>query len=213
MREDLRYRFSTLGESVVEWTIRLCGWSAILFVFAIFVFREGAPVLCGKLDLKEFFTSVNWRPDSTIRPQFGILALLARTASVTALAMAISVPAGFASAIFISEFCGSKAREALKIIIEVLAAIPSGIHRLHGLEPGDHLGHRRSRRRRRHPAPNLRSDDERRRASWYILRRPMKTVAIIGLLGVLLAPVLEMSAVERRLLPGWRGPRKGFQQT
>ena len=60
MRQDLRDRFSTLGESVVEWTIRLCGWSAILFVFAIFVFvfREGAPVLFGRLDLKEFFTSV-----------------------------------------------------------------------------------------------------------------------------------------------------------
>ena len=107
--------------------VRLCGWSAILFVFAIFffVFREGAPVLFKELDLKEFLTSVNWRPDSTIRPQFGILALLVGTASVTALAMAVSVPAGFASAIFISEFCGPKAREALKIIIELLVAIPS----------------------------------------------------------------------------------------
>jgi phosphate transport system permease protein len=118
---------STLGDAAAEWAIRTCGWSAILFVFAIFVFvvREGAPVLFGEVDLKEFFTSVNWRPDSTIRPQFGILALLAGTASVTALAMAISVPAGFASAIFLSEFCGPKAREVLKIIIELLAAIPS----------------------------------------------------------------------------------------
>lgn len=98
-----------------------------MFVFAIFLFmfREGAPVLFGDLHLREFFTSVNWRPDSTIRPQFGILALLAGTASVTALAMVIAVPAGFASAIFISEFCGPRAREALKIIIELLAAIPS----------------------------------------------------------------------------------------
>lgn len=123
----LTRRFSSLAEWAVEWAIRLCGWSAILFVFAIFVFvfREGAPALFGELDLKEFFTSVNWRPESTIRPQFGILALLAGTASVTALAMAISVPAGLASAIFISEFCGSRAREALKIIIELLATIPS----------------------------------------------------------------------------------------
>jgi phosphate transport system permease protein len=111
----------------MEWAIRLCGWSAIAFVFAIFffVFREGAPALSGTLDLAEFFTSVNWRPDSTIRPQFGILALLAGTASVTALAMAISVPAGFASAIFIAEFCGPKGREVLKIVIELLAAILS----------------------------------------------------------------------------------------
>jgi phosphate transport system permease protein len=127
MRQGLIRRLSALGEPAVEWAIRLCGWSAIVFVFAIFffVFREGAPVLFSALDLKEFFTSANWRPDSPIRPQFGILALLAGTASVTALAMAIAVPAGFASAIFISEFCGSKTRETLKIIIELLAAIPS----------------------------------------------------------------------------------------
>ena len=127
MRKELRRRFSTLGESAMEWAIRSCGWSAILFIVAIFVFvvREGSPVLSGELDLREFFTSVSWRPDSTIRPQFGILALLVGTASVTALAMAISVPAGLASAIFISEFCGPKGREALKITIELLATIPS----------------------------------------------------------------------------------------
>jgi phosphate transport system permease protein len=68
---------------------------------------------------------VNWRPDSRIRPQFGILALLAGTASVTILAMIISVPAGFAAAIYLSEFCGQKPRETLKIVIEFLAAIPS----------------------------------------------------------------------------------------
>ena len=48
----------------MEWLIRLCGWSAILFVFAIFffVFREAAPVLFGQLNLVEFFTSPDWRP-------------------------------------------------------------------------------------------------------------------------------------------------------
>jgi len=122
-----RRRLSTLTEPIVEGAIRICGWSAIVFVFAIFFFvlREGAPVLFRALDIKEFFTSVNWRPDSTIRPQFGIVALLAGTAAVTALAMVISVPAGFGAAIFVSEFCSRGTREVLKIVIEFLAAIPS----------------------------------------------------------------------------------------
>jgi phosphate transport system permease protein len=122
-----RGRLSLVAESAIEWTIRICGWSAIFFVFAIFffVFREGAPAIVGGLDLVEFFTSPNWRPDSRIRPQYGILALLAGTASVTVLAMAISVPAGFAAAIFVSEYCGRRTRETLKIVIEFLAAIPS----------------------------------------------------------------------------------------
>lgn len=127
MITSMRRRLSLIWEPLIEWTIRLCGWSAIFFVFAIFffVFREGAPVLVGQLDFGEFFTSTNWRPDSRIRPQFGILALLAGTASVTVLAMAISVPAGFAAAIYLSEFCTLKTRETLKIVIEFLAAIPS----------------------------------------------------------------------------------------
>jgi phosphate transport system permease protein len=127
MRHPITHRLVQLSEPLVEWTIRLCGWSAIFFVFAIFffVFREGAPVLFRDLDLKEFFTSVNWRPDSRIQAQYGILALLVGTASVTALAMALSVPAGLGAAIFVSEFCGRRARETLKIVIELLAAIPS----------------------------------------------------------------------------------------
>jgi phosphate transport system permease protein len=127
MRQAIRRRLSRLGEPIVEWAIRICGWSAIFFVFAIFffVFREGAPLLFQGFDLKEFFTSPNWRPESRVRSQYGILALLAGTASVTALAMIISVPAGFGAAIFISEFCGRRTREALKILIEFLAAIPS----------------------------------------------------------------------------------------
>jgi phosphate transport system permease protein len=127
MHPELNRRLSTLGETMVELAIRICGWSAIVFVFAIFVFvfREGAPALFGALDIKEFLTSANWRPDSTIRPQFGILALIAGTASVTALATVISVPTGFGAAIFVSEFCGRRTREVLKVVIEFLAAIPS----------------------------------------------------------------------------------------
>jgi phosphate transport system permease protein len=127
MHRELNRRLSTLGETVMELAIKTCGWSAIVFVFAIFffVFREGAPALFGALDIKEFITSPNWRPESTIRPQFGILALLAGTASVTALAMVISVPTGFGAAIFVSEFCGRRTREVLKVVIEFLAAIPS----------------------------------------------------------------------------------------
>jgi len=120
-------RSSRISEDLIEWAIRLCGWSAIFFVFSIlfFVFREAAPAFTSGLSLREFFTSVNWRPDSTIKKQFGIVALLAGTVSVTVLSMAIAVPSGLGAAIFVSEYCSGKVREALKIVIELLAAIPS----------------------------------------------------------------------------------------
>src|SRR5687768_6038576 len=129
VRATARRLFSTAldkVEPVIEWLIRICGWSAIFFVLAIFVFVfwEGAPVL-GHLNLKEFFTSPYWRPTSQVREQFGILALLVGTLSVTLVAMVIAVPFGLGAAIYISEFSSGKMKETLKIVIELLAAIPS----------------------------------------------------------------------------------------
>jgi len=115
-----------LVEPIVEWIIRLCGWSAILFVFSIFFFvlREAAPML-GKLNFAEFFFSTRWQPSSDVRPTYGIAALMVGTVSVTVLAMAMAVPLGLGAAVFLSEFCGGKLKEILKILIELLAAIPS----------------------------------------------------------------------------------------
>jgi phosphate transport system permease protein len=117
---------SWLGEPLIESLIWLCGWSAILFVFAIFffVFREGAPFLVSELDLREFFTSSDWAPTAK-EPRYGILALLAGTLSVTGLAMALAVPLGLGAAVYVSEFAPKRTKETLKIVIELLAAIPS----------------------------------------------------------------------------------------
>lgn len=124
-------RFVQIGldrsEPLVEWLIRLCGWSAIFFVAAIFffVFREGAPSLFGMLDLGEFLGSPNWRPGSAVRAQYGTLALMVGTLSVTVLAMVLAVPLGLGAAVYVSEFSGPRTKETLKVVIELLAAIPS----------------------------------------------------------------------------------------
>ena len=95
-----------------------------MFAIFFFVFRQGAPLLFGGLNLKEFFTSSNWSPVSKT-PHYGILGLLAGTVSVTLLAMVIAVPLGLGAAVYVSEFSTPKIKECLKIIIEMLAAIPS----------------------------------------------------------------------------------------
>ncbi len=130
-----RPRSEVVVESAIEMVIRLCGISAIIFVFGIFffVFREGAGFLFHGLDLREFFGSIEWYPTSENHVRYGVLALIAGTASVTMLAMAIAVPFGIGAAIFISEFCGRRLKEVLKITIELLAAIPSVVWGFIGL--------------------------------------------------------------------------------
>lgn len=128
-------RLGTLTEPIIEGLIRFCGISAILFVLGIFffVFREGAGFLINKLNLQEFLTSAEWYPDSPSNKRYGVLALIAGTASVTVLAMAIAVPFGLGAAIFISEFCSQRLKETFKIVIELLAAIPSVVWGFIGL--------------------------------------------------------------------------------
>jgi phosphate transport system permease protein len=103
------------------------GISAIIFIFAIFVFitREGLGFIFGDFSLKEFFGSIEWRPTSERNPRYGALALMVGTASVTGLAMVVSVPFSLGAAVYIGEFAKGKTRETLKVLVELLAAIPS----------------------------------------------------------------------------------------
>lgn len=128
-------RFELITEKIIEWIIRLCGISAILFVFGIFffVFREGAGFLFSGLDIGEFLFSPEWYPTSVSHARYGVFALLAGTFSVTFLAMAIAVPFGLGAAIYVSEFSSPKVKETLKIVIELLAAIPSVVWGFIGL--------------------------------------------------------------------------------
>jgi phosphate transport system permease protein len=124
-----------LAERAIEVLIRLCGISAILFVFGIFffVFREGSPLLFHGFNFREFFFSPEWYPTSQHHVRYGVLALIAGTASVTLLSMVLAVPFGIGTAIFLSEFCGPRAKETLKIVVELLAAIPSVVWGFVGL--------------------------------------------------------------------------------
>jgi phosphate transport system permease protein len=122
-------------EHVIEGVVHVCGFSAVAFVFAIFVFvfKEGAGVLFDGLDLRELLTSKEWYPSSNSNVRYGALALIAGTASVTMLAMLLAVPFGLGAAIFVSEFSSGRTREVLKVSIELGAAIPSVVWGFVGL--------------------------------------------------------------------------------
>lgn len=130
-----RTRIGRVQELGIETLIRVCGVSAVLFVLGIFwfVFREGRHFLFNELDLWQFFGSVEWYPDSQSNKRYGALALIAGTASVTMLAMLIAVPFGLGAAIYVSEFSRGRVKETLKVVIELLAAIPSVVWGFIGL--------------------------------------------------------------------------------
>ena len=122
-------------DKAVQVLVFIGGISAIVFIIGIFVFiaKEGFGFLVGDFDFREFFFSPNWRPTSERRETYGILALIAGTASVTGLAMLIAIPFSLGAAVFIAEFATGKTREFLKITVELLAAIPSVVWGFIGL--------------------------------------------------------------------------------
>jgi phosphate transport system permease protein len=122
-------------DRAVQVLVFVGGISGILLIIAIFVFitREGLPFLLGSWNAAEFFGSPRWRPTSEHNPTYGALALIAGTASVTGLAMLVSVPFSLGAAIYIGEFASGRVRETLKVLVELLAAIPSVVWGFIGL--------------------------------------------------------------------------------
>ena len=106
--------------------------SAIVLGIFFFLVSDGVRVF-GEVSLKEFFLSARWYPTYE-DAEFGILALLAGTLSVTALTLIIAIPLGFISAIFLSEFSSRKTHDGLKYVFELMAGIPSVVLGSFGLK-------------------------------------------------------------------------------
>jgi phosphate transport system permease protein len=122
-------------DRAVQALVFIGGISAIIFIVGIFVFitKEGIGFILNTMDVHEFFFSQYWEPSDEDAPEYGILALVAGTASVTGLALLIAIPFSLGAAIFIGEFATGKTREFLKILVELLAAIPSVVWGFIGL--------------------------------------------------------------------------------
>ncbi|MEC9356077.1 MAG: phosphate ABC transporter permease subunit PstC [Gemmatimonadota bacterium] len=122
-------------DKAVTFLVFVGGISAIIFIIGIFLFitKEGVGFIAGPLNVREFLGSIVWRPTSAENPRYGVLGLIAGTASVTGLAMVVSVPFSLGAAIFIGEFATGRLREILKVLVELLAAIPSVVWGFIGL--------------------------------------------------------------------------------
>lgn len=109
-------------EYIITRMIKVCGYSAIIFVIMIFIFllREGSATVI-EIPLDSLL-STRWYP---IEDYFGILPLIGGSIIVTIGATLIAVPLGVCCAIFIAEISPRWVREILKPLVELLAGLPS----------------------------------------------------------------------------------------
>ncbi|MBM1218856.1 phosphate ABC transporter permease subunit PstC [Ponticoccus sp. SC2-23] len=84
----------------------------------------------------DFFFGLNWAPSFSGRggaSELGILPLLWGTLYISVVALAVAVPIGLFSAIYLSEYATKRVRSIVKPMIEVLAGIPTIVYGLFAL--------------------------------------------------------------------------------
>ncbi len=94
-----------------------------------FVASSGLPLFL-KVNPLEFVLGSEWRPTAG---RFGILPLMLGTLAVVAGALLIGGTTGIAVAVFLSEFCPRPVKRVFKVIIELLAGIPSVVYGFFGI--------------------------------------------------------------------------------
>ncbi|MDQ3716171.1 MAG: phosphate ABC transporter permease subunit PstC [Actinomycetota bacterium] len=119
------------GEQLVLGLLRLAAALSVVITIGIIlvVFTE-AIALFGipGVSVVEFFTDTAWRPftgPESDQFRIGVLPLLNSTLLITAIALAIAVPLGLATAIYLSEYARPRVRRTVKPILELLAGVPT----------------------------------------------------------------------------------------
>lgn len=91
-----------------------------VLLFETIAFLREVPVL-------EFLTGTEWTP-LFANPRFGVLPLAAGTVLVSGIAMAVALPLGLLSAVYLSEYAHPTLRRVVKPVLEVLAGIPTVVY-------------------------------------------------------------------------------------
>jgi phosphate transport system permease protein len=126
---DLKRRAGRrVGEGFIAGLLFTCALVSVLTTIGIVVvlltesfgfFRQ--------VPLVDFLTGTQWSPLYTDQ-QFGILPLLNGTLLIAVGAMAIALPIGLTSAIYLSEYASQRARGIVKPLLEILAGIPTVVY-------------------------------------------------------------------------------------
>lgn len=123
-RERWQQITSFLGKSFL-FGVTFLSATGIIFIL-LFIFKDALPFF--KMEgVKEFFLSDAWYPEAT-EPKFGAKGIFVGSLLVTACSCLIAVPLGIAAAICLSDVVSFTARQVIKPVIELLAAIPSVVY-------------------------------------------------------------------------------------
>jgi phosphate transport system permease protein len=121
-------------ERAVHVALIACSTVAILTTVGIVLSMLGEAIRFFQMvSPADFFFGTVWNPrfqtvDGETQTGFGMLPLMAGTLMIAGIAMAVAVPLGLMTAIYLSEYAASATRAWVKPVIEVLAGIPTIVY-------------------------------------------------------------------------------------
>ena len=120
-----------MKEKVMKVVFLMTACVSILAValICLFLFVNGVPAI-QKIGLFEFLGGTTCKASSD---KFGILPMILGSVYVTAGALAIGVPIGILTAVFLARFCPKRLYKPLKAGVDLLAGIPSVVYGFFGL--------------------------------------------------------------------------------
>lgn len=117
-----------MKETIIQAFLVGCGILSIFTTVGI-VYELGKESLLffgsAEVSLVQFFAGTRWQPAIG---HFGIWPLVNATLMTSTIAMAVALPLGLTTAIYLSEYASARARSSLKPILEVLAGIPTVVY-------------------------------------------------------------------------------------
>ena len=120
-------------ENIMGLIFFICGLISILSVIfiTVYMFIAGTPAI-NKLGIIDFIFGQKWDSTGT-NPTFGIMPFILTSIWGTLGAIIIGVPIGLFTAIYLSKIANNKVANILKVVIELLAGIPSVVYGLIGM--------------------------------------------------------------------------------
>ncbi|MGE3178876.1 MAG: phosphate ABC transporter permease subunit PstC [Vicinamibacterales bacterium] len=115
-------------EFIVERTLFLCAAASILVtagIIAVLLFETVS--FLQEVSIVEFLFGTEWTPLFSDK-HFGVLPLVSGTVLTSLIAMALALPAGLLTAIYLSEYAASGTRRLIRPILEILAGIPTVVY-------------------------------------------------------------------------------------
>jgi phosphate transport system permease protein len=116
------------GEDVIKGVLALCALVSVATTVGIVIaLLEPAVEFFREVDFIDYITGTRWAPLFS-NPDFGVIPLIAGTASVLIWACLVCMPFGLGAAIYLSEYARPRVRATLKPALELLAGIPTVVY-------------------------------------------------------------------------------------